>query len=250
LKSDGNISPAAAIDGAEATPVATSASNLKAIMFIPEGYVSVGDAIARLDHAWLAEGKIISPWEAAEAVGVALASKKLRCFGIVDEKGVLIEIPNNHWLTSEGRQIIAQPTTRIASIGGRSTYDIVPIIPEIDFGKQFPEGRYPNAKPPAIWPEGYKTEGGDLPTLIEGGELASIAPSKNRGGRQEKFDWDAFWVEVVRFVDLHGLAPDDRGNCQKHMESWTATNWKEAPGKSTIRDKLLKLFTAPVTIKK
>ena len=241
--------PTVAIDGAEATPVATSASNLKAIMFIPEGYVSVGDAIARLEHAWLEEGKIISPWDAAEAVGVALASKKLRCFGVVDEKGVLIEIPNSHWLTSEGRQIIARPTARITSIGGKSTYGIVPIVPEIDFGEQFPEGRYPNAKPPAIWPEGYKTEGGDLPTLIEGGELASIAPAKNKGGRPVEHDWDAFWIEVVRFVFNHGFEKQDRTACQKHMEDWTAEKWKNPPGESTIRGKLAKLFVAPVTIK-
>ena len=174
-------------------------------MFVPQGYVSVGDAISRLNKAWLEQGKLIAPWDAAEAVGIALASKQVRCFGIVDEKGVLVEVPNNHWLTSEGRQIIAEPASRIKSIGGRSTYDILPIIPEVDFGGQFPEGGYQHAKPPTIWPEGYKTEEAELPALNYSGELGMKAPPKSRGGRQEKYDWDGFWVEVARFVYVSGI---------------------------------------------
>ena len=231
-------------------PTAASKNNLWADMYIPEGYVSVHDAIKRLDVNWLKQGELTSTRDAQNAIGIGLASQKLRCFGIVDEKGVLVEIPSNHWRTSEGREIIENAGSLIASIGGKATHPILPIILEIDFGRLFPNVGDQSAKPPTIWPEGYENNDGDLPPAIKKEQLVLIAPQKNKGGRQEKYDWDAFWVEVVRFVDIHGLEPDYRVDCQKHMETWTATNWKEAPGKSTIRNKLLKLFAAPVTINK
>jgi hypothetical protein len=218
-------------------------------MFIPDGYVSVRAAINRLDAAWSEQGKSFSPWDAGEAIGTALASEKLRCFGIIDVKGVLKEVPSNHWLTSEGQRFIDFGENVIKSIGGRATFDILPIIPETDLSEKFPEGGFSDANPPTVWPEEFmqETETSAAPST----EFGSVpeGPAKNRGGRPLKFDWDAFWVEVVRFVDSNGIDPEFRTECQKHMELWTARKWAEPPSENTIRDKLAKVFTAPITIK-
>lgn len=213
---------------------------LEVAVFVPEGYLSVAEAIKRLT----VDEEFWSALKVPVVLGVALASKKIRCFGIVVRDGNLIEIPNNYWLTSEGQEVILAEREFITRIDGRRTYDIFPAIVERDLGAEFPKSVDQDARLPVIWPDDYEVQ-----ALNPGGQTG-VAPTSNPGGRPQKHDWDAFWVEVVHFVELNGSALDARTDCQKHMEEWTATKWADPPAQSAIRGKLAKVFVAPVIAKK
>ena len=60
---------------------------------------------------------------------------------------------------------------------------------------------------------------------------------------------DAFWVEVVRYADLHGLEKDSRGELRRHMEGWCAEAMRDPAFQAEdLLDKLGGLYarrTAP-----
>jgi hypothetical protein len=219
-------------------------------MFIPEGYVSVTLAIDDLSSAWFFDTDSPLSW-AREALGEALANEKLHAFGIADSTGKLIHISPGYWRTSKAREFMEGSLDNqfLKNLEAYPDERVLPIIPKVTLQELFPEMNYSDATSPTVWPEGYKQQVADTSAPNAEPDSGSVVPSHNLGGRPSKFDWDAFWVEVARYVGRNGIDPDCRTACQQHMEDWTATKWKEAPQKSTIRSKLVKVFTAPITIK-
>jgi hypothetical protein len=66
--------------------------------------------------------------------------------------------------------------------------------------------------------------------------------ARNRGGRPPKYDWDAFWVEIVRRANTPDGLPEDRRELQRGMLDWCAETWGDAPEESEIRKRIGMLY--------
>jgi hypothetical protein len=87
------------------------------------------------------------------------------------------------------------------------------------------------------WPEAADARQAILAKL-ESARAAALDAPKNTGGRPVRFEWAAFWAEVVRIaITPEGLP--DRPNLQRQMVNWCAEKWgDEVPADATIRNQL------------
>ena len=67
------------------------------------------------------------------------------------------------------------------------------------------------------------------------------AKRRNLGGRPPKFEWDAFWRQVVKIANTPDGLPA-RTELQNIMMDWCAVQWGDTPADSMIRDKLGPLY--------
>jgi hypothetical protein len=72
-----------------------------------------------------------------------------------------------------------------------------------------------------------------------------------RRGRPPKYDWSAFYAEVVRIISNDGLPGPDGGegwssqaDLERRMATWCQERWGQEPAGSLIRDRLSKLLAA------
>ena len=117
------------------------------------------------------------------------------------------------------------------------------------------EGEYPDWKALAeVLPEDYGV--GCSPPGIRNTILAQLllpeaeardwirrqAKAKRPPGRPQKYDWHAFWREIVMVANgLDGL-PETQAELAKHMLEWCQTNWEEEPTSSVIREHIAPLY--------
>ena len=69
----------------------------------------------------------------------------------------------------------------------------------------------------------------------------SVPPLRNR---PTKYDWDAFFAEIVIRADLDGL-PDVQADLERDMADWCLEHWGEQPSESTIRTKVSGIYRHP-----
>jgi hypothetical protein len=71
-------------------------------------------------------------------------------------------------------------------------------------------------------------------------KVSPAVPSANanKENRLPKFNWDQFWLELVRMVKTADGLPEDRGELLRRMTDFCATGFSEPPGAAAIRDKL------------
>ncbi len=68
-----------------------------------------------------------------------------------------------------------------------------------------------------------------------------ISGDTDKGSRQLKFNWDQFWVEIVRIAKMRKGLPKDSEELYRYMADFCATRFSDPPGETTIRDKLAML---------
>jgi hypothetical protein len=66
---------------------------------------------------------------------------------------------------------------------------------------------------------------------------AGPKPAKNRGGRPRVYNWDEFWLEVVRLANTPDGLPDE-GDLSKHMRDYMDANFDNPPSDRSIQEKL------------
>ena len=232
-------------------------------MLIPTGYIKITDAVDQIEMEALFSPNVqsvhIEVENASERqiavreIGKLLVDGLVEAFFICFRTGHLGTVPLEYWRTPESVNVLHGKTKGglIWELEGCEYYPVVPILPEPTLSKLFPDSGFMENNMPVVWPEGWKFSPKQS-QLDDASSAASVLPvqTKNVGGRPLKFDWDDFWIEVVRFVADSGLADDARVECQKHMLSWTAKKWDTPPAESTIRQKLVKVFSVPINIKK
>ena len=79
---------------------------------------------------------------------------------------------------------------------------------------------------------------------IEGrqNQTPEVSPQQNgRRGATPKYDWDAFFQEIVVIADLDSL-PMYQAELEKHMAQWCRENWGAEPSESTIRGKVSPIY--------
>ena len=71
----------------------------------------------------------------------------------------------------------------------------------------------------------------------------SIAPSKNRGGRPQKYDWDQFTMEIIRIANAPDGLPETRAKLTELMLQWFADNFGEEPAESSVKTRISKIYS-------
>jgi hypothetical protein len=71
---------------------------------------------------------------------------------------------------------------------------------------------------------------------------AEMSDNIKRGERQSKFNWDQFWVEIVRMAHKPVGILEDREELYRHMSDFCAAKFSDPPGATMIRDKLAMLY--------
>jgi hypothetical protein len=69
----------------------------------------------------------------------------------------------------------------------------------------------------------------------------SPMPSRNLGGRPSKFDWEGYWIEIVKLANTPDGLPD-RPKLRHHMQEFISNNWHAQPEESEIRKRLARLY--------
>ena len=64
-------------------------------------------------------------------------------------------------------------------------------------------------------------------------------PRVRRGGPPLKFDWHAFYREIVAIAHFDGLP--ERDELTKHMKDFVAS-WSDGPADSTVREKMAEIY--------
>jgi hypothetical protein len=73
------------------------------------------------------------------------------------------------------------------------------------------------------------------------GEAPKIA--KNPGGRPRKYNWDDFYIELIRLANNPDGLPE-RDELNRHMNDWCANNFVKQPEGSQIRNRLYGVLKA------
>jgi hypothetical protein len=88
----------------------------------------------------------------------------------------------------------------------------------------------------------------ESPKVLEGAGNPESKPSGNTvdvGGRPMKFDWDAFWIELVRIADMpDGLDQETQSSLVKKMLDWCGEHWMDSPGETTVKNRIRRLLKA------
>jgi hypothetical protein len=63
-----------------------------------------------------------------------------------------------------------------------------------------------------------------------------------KGERVPKFNWDRFWVEIVRIANMTDGLPEDGEELYRCMADFCTTKFGDPPSETTIRDKLAMLY--------
>ena len=71
-------------------------------------------------------------------------------------------------------------------------------------------------------------------------KISPAAPSADpiKENRPGKFNWDQFWIEVVRIANTSKGLPADKVELQRRMVDFCVTKFSDPPGAAVIRDKL------------
>lgn len=67
---------------------------------------------------------------------------------------------------------------------------------------------------------------------------AAASVDANKESQPPKFNWDQFWLEVVRIANTTEGLPADRGELHRRMVDFCVTGFSDPPGAAAIRDKL------------
>jgi hypothetical protein len=68
---------------------------------------------------------------------------------------------------------------------------------------------------------------------------ASADPDKE--SRLPKFNWDQFWIEIVRLANTAEGLPNDRDELHRRMTDFCAARFSDPPAAAALRDKLAML---------
>jgi hypothetical protein len=72
-------------------------------------------------------------------------------------------------------------------------------------------------------------------------KVSPAARSADEGSRPPKFNWDQFWLELVRIANTADGLPEDRGELERRMLDFCVARFSDPPGAAVIRDKLAML---------
>ncbi|MEQ8372607.1 MAG: hypothetical protein RID22_05870 [Roseibium aggregatum] len=116
-------------------------------------------------------------------------------------------------------------------------------------------GSYRLAVKPMDFVSWCKSEGIELPTeLVEAvhsyfdrrvqnridASGSEVAPATK--GPPEKYDWELFYIEIIRIANGADDLPKNQAELIRHMQSWYADRNEDEPGYSTLKLKISRIY--------
>jgi hypothetical protein len=209
-------------------------------------YIGIDELFARIkDHDWsISELSLLTiPAELARAGLVRAIGRRCDGAGIPCDRWEAI--PDYEWadlcIESRRREKPHYSGDLYWRSSGRRAYVFVQLS-EPDVMREWLDDIFarPSRQPFAdvVIPPLCQLDGGPIPKLARPGQKRL-----QLGGRPPKIDWDLFWIEIVWRANTPDGLPEERAALHKQMMQFCADRWgEEAPGDSTVRDKLSKLF--------
>jgi hypothetical protein len=77
--------------------------------------------------------------------------------------------------------------------------------------------------------------------LWPSGACAAVPAPEGRRGRTG-YDWEPFWIEVVRLADTVDGLPDTQAELETTMQKWCLKTWRKEIGESTMREHLSPVY--------
>jgi hypothetical protein len=71
----------------------------------------------------------------------------------------------------------------------------------------------------------------------DGGHMVWKQPAK-RADAEIRYDWEGFYLEVVRFMQGLKESTSDAATLQDHMRHWCLLTWRRCPTEALLLDKL------------
>jgi hypothetical protein len=73
-------------------------------------------------------------------------------------------------------------------------------------------------------------------------ESTKGAPAERRGagGAPRRYNWDLFYIEIIRIAHLDGLPP--REELTKRMAQWCSDNFPSSPSDSVLRERIHDIY--------
>ena len=83
----------------------------------------------------------------------------------------------------------------------------------------------------------------DAPAVIPAHDVEAQGPAGRKGGRPAKFDWDAFYVELIGRIHDEG-APKEQAELIGYMAEWCQNQWgvDKVPSNTTLKDKISPVY--------
>jgi hypothetical protein len=78
-----------------------------------------------------------------------------------------------------------------------------------------------------------------------GGESQQQARPSDRRGRPRKWDWDAFYREIIRLANTPDGLPEKQSDLVQIMKEWCQEEWGDEPSDSLVRDHISKVYNDP-----
>ncbi len=80
----------------------------------------------------------------------------------------------------------------------------------------------------------------DLRSLVN---KHATAVSKNKGGRPAEYDWEEFYIEIIRIADGQGL-PSKQSDLVKQISQWCSHHWGKEPADSSIKSRISRIYAS------
>ncbi len=75
-------------------------------------------------------------------------------------------------------------------------------------------------------------------------EVVPLDTSVAKRGRPPKYNWDEFFVEIIRLANGIDGVPETQSELEATMAEWCLNQWGTEPAESTIRDKISPIYKA------
>ncbi len=91
--------------------------------------------------------------------------------------------------------------------------------------------------------------GGVIAALGQDRIRDEIAPARNpspqperKRGRPPAYDWDAFYIEVIRIANTSDGLPTTQSELERKMAQWFVNRYDKEPGETTLKDRVRRIY--------
>ena len=74
------------------------------------------------------------------------------------------------------------------------------------------------------------------------GQSKDQSSTHEKDGRPPKYDWEAFYRQIVLIAQHPDGLPDTQAELEEKMAKWCENNWPVCPGESSIKAKIKPIY--------
>ena len=94
------------------------------------------------------------------------------------------------------------------------------------------------------FPTTVNEETNEVGSALSSTNVVALDRTVTKRGRPPKYNWDEFYVEIIRLANGIDGVPETQAELEATMAEWCQNNWGTEPAESTIRDKISPIYKA------